>query len=83
MKAPMQITMKLMQNRAKDNGANGAHDITRWPVHCKAVDFLAKIQVARSYDELLDVSSPLHRLCYALILPDAPYRRGGVSILLY
>ncbi|OBT50792.1 hypothetical protein VE04_09037 [Pseudogymnoascus sp. 24MN13] len=50
----MSITMKLMQKSAYENGAGGAHDLERWPADCKAVDFLAKIQVARSFDELLD-----------------------------
>ncbi|KFX95975.1 hypothetical protein V490_03611 [Pseudogymnoascus sp. VKM F-3557] len=50
----MSISMKLMQKSAYENGAGGAHDMERWPADCKAVDFLAKIQVARSFDELLD-----------------------------
>ena len=64
MEALMNITMKLMQKSAHNNGAGGVHDIGRWPADCKAVDFLAKIQVARSFDELLDVSKSLHKLCY-------------------
>ncbi|ELR03476.1 hypothetical protein GMDG_06206 [Pseudogymnoascus destructans 20631-21] len=50
----LSITMKLMQKSAYKNGASSAHDMERWPADCKAVDFLAKIQVARSFDELLD-----------------------------
>lgn len=61
----MSITMKLMQKSAYENGAGGAYDIERWPADCKAVEFLAKIQVARSFDELLDVSRSLHKSCYA------------------
>ncbi|KFY97779.1 hypothetical protein V500_01918 [Pseudogymnoascus sp. VKM F-4518 (FW-2643)] len=49
----MSITMKLMQKSAFENGAGGAHDMERWPADCKAVDFLAKVQVARSFDELI------------------------------
>jgi hypothetical protein len=43
MEALMRITMKLMQKNAKENGASGADDMERWPVDCKAVDFLATI----------------------------------------
>ncbi|ELR10606.1 hypothetical protein GMDG_04878 [Pseudogymnoascus destructans 20631-21] len=50
----MNIATKLMQKSAYEDGAGGAHDMERWPADCKAVDFLAKIQVARSFDELLD-----------------------------
>jgi hypothetical protein len=74
MEALMQIMMKLMQKRAMDNGASGAHDMKRWPADCKAVGFLAKIQVARSYDELLDVSSPLYELFRTLILPAPAFK---------
>jgi hypothetical protein len=58
------ITMKLMQKSAYENGAGGAHDMERWPADCKAVDFLAKIQVARSFDELLDVSKSFSKSSY-------------------
>jgi environmental stress-induced protein Ves len=61
----MSITMKLIQKSAYENGAGSAHDIEQWPADYKAVDFLAKIQVARSFDELLDVSKPHYKLCYA------------------
>ncbi|KFZ20230.1 hypothetical protein V501_00264 [Pseudogymnoascus sp. VKM F-4519 (FW-2642)] len=50
----MNIATKLMQKSAYENGAGGAHDMERWPADSKAVDFLAKVQVARSFDELLD-----------------------------
>lgn len=60
----MNIATKLMQKSAYENGAGGAHDMERWPADSKAVDFLAKVQVARSFDELLDVSKSDYKLCY-------------------
>jgi hypothetical protein len=54
----MRIAMKLMQKSTGVNGVGAAYDEIRWPTGCNAVDFLAKIQVARSFDELLDVSRP-------------------------
>ncbi len=57
--------MKLMQKSAYKNGAGGAHDMERWPADYKAVDFLAKVQVARSFDELVNVSKSHYKLCYA------------------
>jgi hypothetical protein len=56
----MDITMKLMQKSAYKKGAGGAHDEKRWPADCRAFDFLTKIQGARSFDKLLEVSRAFH-----------------------
>ncbi|KFY69053.1 hypothetical protein V496_00564 [Pseudogymnoascus sp. VKM F-4515 (FW-2607)] len=72
----MSITMKLMQKSAYENGAGGAHDLERWPADCKAVDFLAKIQVARSFDELLDLSWKKEDLKWMVALAAVSSHRG-------
>lgn len=45
----MVITMKLMQKSAYENVAGWAYDMEQWQLFY----FLAKIQAARSFDELL------------------------------
>ncbi|KFY78643.1 hypothetical protein V499_02246 [Pseudogymnoascus sp. VKM F-103] len=72
----MNITMKLMQKSAYENGAGGAHDMERWPADCKAVDFLAKVQVARSFDELLDLSWKKDDLKWMVDLAAVSSHRG-------
>ena len=61
----MDITVRLMQKTAYKKGAGGAHDEERWPASCRAFDFQTKIQGARSFDELLEVSRAFQEICYA------------------
>ena len=61
----MDITVKLIQKIAYKKGAGGAHDEERWPAGCRAFDFQTKIQGARSFDKLLEVSRALQEFCCA------------------
>jgi hypothetical protein len=65
MEALMGITVKLIQKSAYKKGVGGAHDTERWPADCRAFGFLAKIQGAKSFDELLEVSRAFYNSYYA------------------
>jgi hypothetical protein len=58
MAALEKITMLLMQKVANKSGFGGAYDVDRWPPNCKAFEFLAEIQVAKTLDQLMQVSWP-------------------------
>ena len=52
------IAQELMQGFVREDGILGVHDLERWPVDSRAVNFLSETTSAGSLDGLRQVSIP-------------------------
>jgi hypothetical protein len=49
------VAMELMDKEAKYDGPIKVRDVRRWPLNCKAAQFVLMIESAYSIDELMKV----------------------------
>jgi hypothetical protein len=56
------VTMELMNKEAQYDGSMIVHDVDRWPLDSKAVQFLLMTEFARSINELIKVRNPIFNL---------------------